>query len=414
MGDFFMENYFVESRKHIRVILTIMENMLKNGKATREEYRDIFIHWYKWLMDNGSHYGNINDYNQGEHLEITITRLRVEVPNYASCARGLISELKKIITLYEQNKDFFDQLYSDKDALYADMCAHAEAAKMKWYKEILAAHEEYKIAQMLGAVLAKANEMPREELTFRINAIRAEYNLDFPEGDPVKWMEELRERIADLEKHGQVLEDDRGYLLTSVQDNRMIAIYSTAKRISSIFMKDLEESEQPAIQQTNFNTFHVHNEQHSHFSSTHVHLEPKSNRLTSGHAAGKFYISQDICSTFYRSGAVKIVLGNCTEVQFYNLMNLAQLDDNIILTHAKGFYYVLRVLKDFLYDVKGCNDWINQVLTHFDKSYADFSKHSHYVISQYNEWAKSHLSEKSDAVILYEIVNDWLKFQGKA
>ena len=148
-----------------------MENMLKNGKATREEYRDIFIHWYKWLMDNGSHYGNINDYNQGEHLEITITRLRVEVPNYASCARGLISELKKIITLYEQNKDFFDQLYSDKDALYADMCAHAEAAKMKWYKEILAAHEEYKIAQMLGAVLAKANEMPREELIFRINAI---------------------------------------------------------------------------------------------------------------------------------------------------------------------------------------------------------------------------------------------------
>ena len=27
----------------------------------------------------------------------------------------------------------------EKDALYADMCAHAEAAKMKWYKEILAA-----------------------------------------------------------------------------------------------------------------------------------------------------------------------------------------------------------------------------------------------------------------------------------
>ena len=409
-----MENYFVESRKHIRVILTIMENMLKNGKATREEYRDIFIHWYKWLMDNGSHYGNINDYNQGEHLEITITRLRVEVPNYASCARGLISELKKIITLYEQNKDFFDQLYSDKDALYADMCAHADAARMEWENELLEKHKEYEIAQLLGAVLAKANEMSEEELIFRVNAIRVQYNLDFPEGDPVKWMEELRERIADLEKHGKALEDDRGYLLTSVQDNRMIAIYSTAKRISSIFMKDLEESEQPAIQQTNFNTFHVHNEQHSHFSSTHVHLEPKSNRLTSGHAAGKFYISQDICSTFYRSGAVKIVLGNCTEVQFYNLMNLAQLDDNIILTHAKGFYYVLRVLKDFLYDVKGCNDWINQVLTHFDKSYADFSKHSHYVISQYNEWEKSHSSEKSDAIILYEIVNDWLKFQGKA
>lgn len=46
------ENYFVESRKHIKVILTIMESMLRNGKATREEYRDIFTHWYKWLMDN--------------------------------------------------------------------------------------------------------------------------------------------------------------------------------------------------------------------------------------------------------------------------------------------------------------------------------------------------------------------------
>ena len=409
-----MENYFVESRKHIRVILTIMENMLKNGKATREEYRDIFIHWYKWLMDNGSHYGNINDYNQGEHLEITITRLRVEVPNYASCARGLISELNKIITLYEQNKDFFDKLYSDKDALYADMCAHADAARMEWENELLEKHKEYEIAQLLGTVLAKANEMSEEELIFRVNTIRVQYNLDFPEGNPIKWMEELRAKFADLETRRKALLDDKGYSLTSVLDNRMVAIYSTAKRISSIFMKDLEESEQPAIQQTNFNTFHVHNEQHSHFSSTHVHLEPKSNRLTSGHAAGKFYISQDICSTFYRSGAVKIVLGNCTEVQFYNLMNLAQADDNMILTHAKGFYYVLRILKDFLYDVKGCNDWINQVLAHFDKSYADFSKHSHYVISQYNEWEKSNLSEKSDAVILYEIVNDWLKFQGKA
>ena len=409
-----MENYFVESRKHIRVILTIMENMLKNGKATSEEYRDIFIHWYKWLMDNGSHYGNINDYNQGEHLEITITRLRVEVPNYASCARGLISELKKIITLYEQNKDFFDKLYSDKDALYADMCAHADAARMEWENELLEKHKEYEIAQLLGTVLAKANEMSEEELIFRVNTIRVQYNLDFPEGNPIKWMEELRAKFADLETRRKALLDDKGYSLTSVLDNRMVAIYSTAKRISSIFMKDLEESEQPAIQQTNFNTFHVHNEQHNHFSSTHVHLEPKSNRLTSGHAAGKFYISQDICSTFYRSGAVKIVLGNCTEVQFYNLMNLAQADDNMILTHAKGFYYVLRILKDFLYDVKGCNDWINQVLAHFDKSYADFSKHSHYVISQYNEWEKSNLSEKSDAVILYEIVNDWLKFQGKA
>ena len=409
-----MENYFVESRKHIRVILTIMENMLKNGKATREEYRDIFIHWYKWLMDNGSHYGNINDYNQGEHLEITITRLRVEVPNYASCARGLISELNKIITLYEQNKDFFDKLYSDKDALYADMCAHADAARMEWENELLEKHKEYEIAQLLGTVLAKANEMSEEELIFRVNTIRVQYNLDFPEGNPIKWMEELRAKFADLETRRKALLDDKGYSLTSVLDNRMVAIYSTAKRISSIFMKDLEESEQPAIQQTNFNTFHVHNEQHNHFSSTHVHLEPKSNRLTSGHAAGKFYISQDICSTFYRSGAVKIVLGNCTEVQFYNLMNLAQADDNMILTHAKGFYYVLRILKDFLYDVKGCNDWINQVLAHFDKSYADFSKHSHYVISQYNEWEKSNLSEKSDAVILYEIVNDWLKFQGKA
>ena len=365
-------------------------------------------------MDNGSHYGNINDYNQGEHLEITITRLRVEVPNYASCARGLISELNKIITLYEQNKDFFDKLYSDKDALYADMCAHADAARMEWENELLEKHKEYEIAQLLGTVLAKANEMSEEELIFRVNTIRVQYNLDFPEGNPIKWMEELRAKFADLETRRKALLDDKGYSLTSVLDNRMVAIYSTAKRISSIFMKDLEESEQPAIQQTNFNTFHVHNEQHNHFSSTHVHLEPKSNRLTSGHAAGKFYISQDICSTFYRSGAVKIVLGNCTEVQFYNLMNLAQADDNMILTHAKGFYYVLRILKDFLYDVKGCNDWINQVLAHFDKSYADFSKHSHYVISQYNEWEKSNLSEKSDAVILYEIVNDWLKFQGKA
>ena len=44
------ENYFVESRKHIKVILTIMESMLRNGKATREEDRDIFRHWHKWLL----------------------------------------------------------------------------------------------------------------------------------------------------------------------------------------------------------------------------------------------------------------------------------------------------------------------------------------------------------------------------
>ena len=111
------ENYFVESRKHIKVILTIMESMLRNGKATREEYRDIFSHLHKWLMDNDAHYGNINDYNQGENLEITITRLRVEIPNYASCARGLLSELNKIISLYEANKTFFDGLYASPSLL---------------------------------------------------------------------------------------------------------------------------------------------------------------------------------------------------------------------------------------------------------------------------------------------------------
>ena len=126
------ENYFVESRKHIKVILTIMESMLRNGKATREEYRDIFSHWYKWLMDNDAHYGNINDYNQGENLEITITRLRVEIPNYASCARGLLSELNKIICLYEANKTFFDGLYADRETLFVDMAVHAETAKMEW------------------------------------------------------------------------------------------------------------------------------------------------------------------------------------------------------------------------------------------------------------------------------------------
>ena len=45
MGDcFFMaENYFVESRSHIKVILTIM--------ATREEYRDIFSHRLTGSLD---------------------------------------------------------------------------------------------------------------------------------------------------------------------------------------------------------------------------------------------------------------------------------------------------------------------------------------------------------------------------
>lgn len=295
------ENYFVESRTHIKVILTIMERMLKNGKATREEYRDIFIHWYKWLMDNGGHYGNMNDYNQGEHLEITITRLRVEVPNYASCARGLISELNKIIALYEANKDFYDGLYADRESLYVEMAAYAETAKMEWDNEVLKRLGDFEITQKVGQLLAKANEMLREELIFRLNAIRAQYNLDFPDGDPYKWLDKMREEWADIERRRKELEEDRGYSITSVQDNRMLAIYTTAKRLSGIFMKDLEESEQPAIQQTNFNTFHVYNEQHNHFSSTHVHLEPKSNRLTSSQASGKFYISQDICSSFYRT-----------------------------------------------------------------------------------------------------------------
>ena len=64
------ENYFVESRKHIKVMLTIMESMLRNGKATREEYRDIFSHWHKWLN--------------------------------------------------EANKTFFDGLYADRETLFVD------------------------------------------------------------------------------------------------------------------------------------------------------------------------------------------------------------------------------------------------------------------------------------------------------
>ena len=407
------ENYFVESRKHIKVILTIMESMLRNGKATREEYRDIFSHWHKWLMDNDAHYGNINDYNQGENLDITITRLRVEIPNYASCARGLLSELNKIICLYEANKTFFDGLYADRETLFVDMAVHAETAKMEWDKEVLKYHGYYMIAQEIAQLLAKGNEMPREELSFRLNTIRAQHNLEFPDGDPIKWMEQLKEKFADLEQRRKDLEEDRGYSLTSVQDNRMLAIYTTAKRLYGIFRKDLEESELPPINPTNFNTFHVQSEQHNHYSSTHVHLEPKSNRLTSGSTIGKFYMRQDVCRSFYHSGAVKIVLGNCDEVQFYNLMNLSLTDNNIILLHSKGFCYVLRILKDFLYDVKESNEWIDKVLAHFDKSYADFSKHSHYVISQYNEWEKSRSNEKSDAIILYEIVNNWLKSQGK-
>jgi len=156
------------------------------------------------------------------------------------------------------------------------------------------------------------------------------------------------------------------------------------------------------VNNTSLNTFNVHSEKHDHYSTTNLYLEPKSKRLT----AGKVYISQDICSSFYRSGAVGHIFKNCNEELFYQLMNLnfPAPETVLKLTYTDGLYYMLDVLKDFLLDEEHTQDWITEILTYFNKKYDTYKGH-------YTDVIGDSENEKSVAFKLYPIIKDWLKLR---
>mgnify|MGYP003501005233 FL=1 len=156
------------------------------------------------------------------------------------------------------------------------------------------------------------------------------------------------------------------------------------------------------VNNTSLNTFNVHSEKHDHYSTTNLYLEPKSKRLT----AGKVYISQDICSSFYRSGAVGHIFKNCNEELFYQLMNLNFPAPGTVLklTYTDGLYYMLDVLKDFLLDEEHTQDWITEILTYFNKKYDTYKGH-------YTDVIGDSENEKSVAFKLYPIIKDWLKLR---
>ena len=56
----------------------------------------------------------MSDCNRGEHLEVTLTKLRqIGLIHYTACAKSLLNDLAEIMSLYTPNTNLFKSLYVD-------------------------------------------------------------------------------------------------------------------------------------------------------------------------------------------------------------------------------------------------------------------------------------------------------------
>ena len=154
IGDFFMEeNYLTRSKIHTKALAVTMAMMVENGKADLMNYHDILHHWYKWIHINAPFYENLNYPSQGEHMEVTLAKLRTTFPAYTSYAKSLLNDLETIITLYNGNKDFFASLYKDRAILRRKMEAHLMEEEKKYKPEGETVNRRSKIDNELEAIL---------------------------------------------------------------------------------------------------------------------------------------------------------------------------------------------------------------------------------------------------------------------
>ena len=94
MGDFFMEdNYLIQSKIHTRAIVSVMTRMVNKKQASIADYHDLYHHWQLLMNINAPMYENMSDCNRGEHLEVTLTKLRQNMLDYTACAKSLLNDL---------------------------------------------------------------------------------------------------------------------------------------------------------------------------------------------------------------------------------------------------------------------------------------------------------------------------------
>ena len=89
------DNYLIQSKIHTKAIVTIMEKVLKNKSADILDYYGLFFNWLSWSDLNDPMYENLSDPNKGEHLEVTLTKLRMSL---SRSKRLTIPAIKTMIT----------------------------------------------------------------------------------------------------------------------------------------------------------------------------------------------------------------------------------------------------------------------------------------------------------------------------
>ncbi|MBR5103661.1 MAG: hypothetical protein IKV05_03140 [Bacteroidales bacterium] len=387
------DNYLIQSKIHTRAIVTLMENIVAKKSASISDYHDIFIHWISWFHINEAMYDNLSNPNKGEHLEVTLAKLRVTIPGFESCARMLLNDIVSIMSIYRSNTEFFSSLYQNRETLRDMMWDHVNELDKKFdpTMEILAKRRkvDYELERLL-CMYRRDTKMYYKAL----DELETKYTVTINPDNPQFWFSQSEDMYREHDKKYNEFLNYKGRCMTSVSSNYAECAFMTAERIHNVLCKEIEVCSNVVSSCNNA-------EDESKSEQTLIIEERPS--------AAKVYLNGDTCQSFYRSGAVDLFLANCSEENFYQLMNLNLPDPEtgIKLIYADGLYYVLRILKDFLIDKGQTQDWINGVLESFGKNYKTFEAHSNDVFTDSEK-------EKSGAYKLYPIVKDWLKFRKEA
>lgn len=383
------DNYLIQSKIHTRAIVTLMENIVAKKSASISDYHDIFIHWISWFHINEAMYDNLSNPNKGEHLEVTLAKLRVTIPGFESCARMLLNDIVSIMSIYRSNTEFFSSLYQNRETLRDMMWNHVNELDKKFDPTMESLAKRRKVDYELERLLC----MYRRDTKMYYKALddlETKYAVTINPDNPQFWFSESDGLYQEHDKKYNEFLNYKGRCLTSISSNYAECAFMTAERIHKVLSKEVEGCESTA----------------SSCSQDKTEAKPMMEECSS---ATKVYLNGDTCQSFYRSGAVELFLANCSEENFYQLMNLNSPTpkSGIKLIYADGLYYALRILKDFLIDKEQTQDWINGVLKYFGKNYKTFEAHSNDVFTDSE-------NEKSGAYKLYPIVKNWLKSRKEA
>lgn len=384
------ENYLTRSKIHTKALAVTMAMMVENGKADLMNYHDILYHWYKWIHINAPFYENLNSPSQGEHLEVTLAKLRTTFPAYTSYAKSLLNDLESIITLYNDNKDFFASLYKDRTILRRKMEAHLMEEEKKYKPEGETVNRRSKIDNELEAILCEYRHS--RKFRTKLQELEDKYSITIDPDNTQRWFTKSQEIYKAYNEKYDAFDEYKSVFRTAFSDNYIESTALTAEKVYKVLVKEIMDNENPFVPSCQ--------------PATDPYTELNTVSDVETKSAVKIYLNEDTCQSFYRSGAVGHIFKNCNEELFYQLMNLnfPAPETVLKLTYTDGLYYMLAVLKDFLLDEEHTQDWISEILTYFNKKYDTYKCH-------YTDVIGDSENEKSVAFKLYPIIKDWLKLR---